>query len=101
MQPVFTHVPPNRPRSMMATLRPACASRMARNGPDWPVPITIASKDLLITPPSVHGRLYRQQGLRHVGMSENLHKFNFAPEETFPQYRSTLLRLPEGCSSSH
>jgi hypothetical protein len=44
MQPVLTHVPPKRPRSMMATRWPAAAIRTARNGPDCPVPMTIASK---------------------------------------------------------
>src|SRR3984885_4941869 len=44
MQPVLTHVPPKRPRSTMATRWPALAIRTARNGPDCPVPITIASK---------------------------------------------------------
>jgi len=43
MQPVLMQVPPNNPRSMMATLRPAFASRIARNGPDCPVPMMIAS----------------------------------------------------------
>jgi hypothetical protein len=44
MQPVLTHVPPNRPRSIMATRWPAATIRTARNGPDCPVPMTIASK---------------------------------------------------------
>ena len=47
MQPVLTQVPPTFPRSMMATLMPAPASRAAREGPAWPVPMTIASKDWL------------------------------------------------------
>ena len=47
MQPVLTQVPPTFPRSMMATFMPAPASRAARDGPAWPVPMTIASKDWL------------------------------------------------------
>src|SRR5262245_42786753 len=44
MQPVFTHVPPNRWRSMMATFMPAAARPRARLGPAWPVPMMMASK---------------------------------------------------------
>src|SRR5262249_51161650 len=44
MQPVLTQVPPKRCRSMMATRKPAPASRCASDGPAWPVPITMASK---------------------------------------------------------
>src|SRR5580700_6863607 len=44
MQPVLTHVPPKRPRSMMATRWPEAAIRTARYGPDCPVPMTITSK---------------------------------------------------------
>src|SRR5947209_19498160 len=43
MQPLLTQVPPNRLRSIIATLLPVSASRTARDGPAWPVPITIAS----------------------------------------------------------
>src|SRR6478672_5077168 len=43
MQPVLTQVPPNRLRSIIATLNPAPASRTASGGPACPVPITIAS----------------------------------------------------------
>ncbi len=43
MQPVLTQVPPTFPRSTMATFMPAPASRAAREGPAWPVPMTIAS----------------------------------------------------------
>src|SRR5580658_2672819 len=45
MQPVLTQVPPNSLRSMMATFMPAPAMRTARNGPAWPVPMMIASKE--------------------------------------------------------
>src|SRR5437763_4897349 len=43
MQPLLTQVPPNRLRSIIATFIPVSASRTARDGPAWPVPITIAS----------------------------------------------------------
>src|SRR5215472_7043109 len=43
MQPLLTQVPPNLLRSIIATFIPASASRTARDGPAWPVPITIAS----------------------------------------------------------
>src|SRR5881398_1921983 len=43
MQPLLTHVPPKRLRSIIATFIPVSASRTARDGPAWPVPITIAS----------------------------------------------------------
>src|SRR5215470_10969204 len=43
MQPLLTQVPPNRLRSIIATFIPVPASRTARDGPAWPVPITIAS----------------------------------------------------------
>jgi len=43
MQPVFTHVPPNRCRSTMATDIPALDKRLARGGLAWPVPMMIAS----------------------------------------------------------
>src|SRR5438067_9462163 len=43
MQPLLTQVPPNRLRSIIATFIPVSASRAARDGPAWPVPITIAS----------------------------------------------------------
>src|SRR5262245_59632098 len=48
VQPVFTHVPPNRPRSMTATVMPALVSRFARAGPAWPVPMIAASYELLM-----------------------------------------------------
>ncbi len=41
VQPVLMQVPPNAPRSMMATVRPAPANRLARDGPAWPLPMTI------------------------------------------------------------
>src|SRR5271167_3762427 len=44
MHPVFTHVPPNLWRSIIATVLPAPANRAAMDGPAWPVPIMIASK---------------------------------------------------------
>src|SRR5882724_5653555 len=44
MHPVFTQVPPNLWRSMMATVFPADENRAARDGPAWPVPMMIASK---------------------------------------------------------
>src|SRR5580698_8966383 len=44
MHPVFTHVPPNLWRSIMATDMPAAANRAAKDGPAWPVPMMIASK---------------------------------------------------------
>src|SRR5207248_3400855 len=43
VQPLFTQVPPNLPRSMMATRVPALARRSARAGPAWPVPMMMAS----------------------------------------------------------
>ena len=48
MQPVLTHVPPKDARSTIATFIPAADRRAAREGPAWPVPMTIASKGLLI-----------------------------------------------------
>jgi hypothetical protein len=45
MHPVFTQVPPKRPRSMIATFMPAAVSRPARGGPACPVPMMIASYD--------------------------------------------------------
>src|SRR6185369_515826 len=44
VHPVFTHVPPNLSRSIIATVMPAAANRSARDGPAWPVPMMIASK---------------------------------------------------------
>src|ERR1043166_6637673 len=49
MQPVFTHVPPNNLRSMIATFMPAPARRLARNGPACPVPMMIASNRFVMT----------------------------------------------------
>jgi hypothetical protein len=43
MQPTFTQVPPNNFRSMTATFIPAPASLPAKDGPDCPVPMIIAS----------------------------------------------------------
>jgi hypothetical protein len=43
MQPLLTQVPPNRLRSMIAVLRPACARRTASEGPACPVPMTMTS----------------------------------------------------------
>jgi hypothetical protein len=40
---VFTHVPPNSLRSMIATFRPAATNRRVKAGPDCPVPMMIAS----------------------------------------------------------
>src|SRR5213594_1032598 len=58
MQPLLTHVPPNRLRSIIATFIPVPASRTARDGPAWPVPITIASYLVAIgIPPLGFGRL--------------------------------------------
>src|SRR3954447_20965568 len=50
MHPVFTQVPPNLWRSIMATVLPALANRAARDGPAWPVPIMIASKCFIARP---------------------------------------------------
>src|ERR1700719_2447048 len=44
IHPVFTQVPPNLWRSIIATVIPAFANRAARDGPACPVPIMIASK---------------------------------------------------------
>jgi hypothetical protein len=41
---VFTQVPPNSLRSMIATFRPAATNRRAKAGPDCPLPMIIASK---------------------------------------------------------
>src|SRR5437868_1802397 len=44
-------VPPKKPRSITATLRPAAAKRRASEGPAWPVPITMASNsDMALIP---------------------------------------------------
>src|SRR5271165_2783442 len=48
VHPALTQVPPNSFRSIIATLRPALASRTAREGPAWPAPTTIASKVCLM-----------------------------------------------------
>ena len=44
MQPLLTQVPPKRLRSTIATRLPAAAKRWASAGPDWPVPMMMASK---------------------------------------------------------
>src|SRR5262245_32499059 len=55
MQPVLTQVPPNCLRSIIATFIPVSASRTARGGPAWPVPIMIASYLVAIgIPPLVY-----------------------------------------------
>ena len=43
MQPSLTQVPPRCSRSTSAVFRPAPASRAARKGPAWPLPMTMAS----------------------------------------------------------
>jgi hypothetical protein len=43
MQPLFTQVPPKRPRSTTATFIPARVNRFARAGPACPVPMIAAS----------------------------------------------------------
>src|SRR5271165_7029949 len=48
VHPVFTHVPPNLSRSMIATVLPAPANRAASDGPAWPVPMMIASKCFVV-----------------------------------------------------
>ena len=48
MQPVLTQVPPKRLRSMIATRLPAAANRWASAGPDWPVPMMMASYRLVV-----------------------------------------------------
>src|SRR5579872_5692601 len=48
MHPVFTHVPPNLWRSIIATLLPALPKRPARDGPACPVPMMIASKCFVV-----------------------------------------------------
>src|SRR5580692_12460936 len=48
MHPVFTQVPPNLCRSLIATVFPAPANRAARDGPAWPVPMMIASKCFVV-----------------------------------------------------
>jgi predicted alpha/beta-hydrolase family hydrolase len=52
MQPVFTHVPPKRFRSTIATFIPAPVRRFASGGPAWPVPMMIASNGMLIVSPN-------------------------------------------------
>src|SRR6516165_6815075 len=46
MHPVLTQVPPNSLRSMTATFFPTAARRRAKEGPAWPVPMTMASKGM-------------------------------------------------------
>src|SRR5207237_2257222 len=53
MQPLLTQVPPNHLRSIIATFLPVSASRTARDGPAWPVPITIASYLVVIGIPAL------------------------------------------------
>ena len=48
MQPLLTQVPPKRLRSTIATLRPSRVSRPASEGPDWPVPMMMASYRVVI-----------------------------------------------------
>jgi len=43
MQPLLTHVPPNKWRSIIATFSPASTKRAASEGPACPAPITIES----------------------------------------------------------
>src|SRR5215467_7845861 len=47
MQPVFTQVPPNLSRSMMATVLPAAENRAASEGPAWPVPMMMAANGFM------------------------------------------------------
>src|SRR5437016_5067732 len=49
MQPVLTQVPPNSFRSMMATFMPAFDKRPASGGPACPVPMMIASNEVVIS----------------------------------------------------
>src|SRR5450432_4212164 len=51
MQHVLTQVPPNSLRSMIATFFPVPARRRAKEGPACPVPIMIASYEVLMAPP--------------------------------------------------
>src|SRR5665213_785450 len=46
MQPLLTQVPPIWARSTSSVFLPAPARRAASGGPDWPPPITMASKEL-------------------------------------------------------
>src|SRR5208282_3258856 len=48
VHPVFTHVPPNRLRSTIATFIPASLKRPARGAPACPVPTMIASYAFII-----------------------------------------------------
>jgi hypothetical protein len=51
VQPVLTQVPPNKCRSIMATVIPAAVSRPVSEGPAWPAPMTIASKFFITRAP--------------------------------------------------
>ena len=51
MQPSLTQVPPRCSRSISAVFMPALARRTARNGPAWPVPMTMASNDVVMGSP--------------------------------------------------
>ena len=55
MQPSLTQVPPRCSRSISAVFMPALARRTARNGPAWPLPITIASYEVVMVSPLVRG----------------------------------------------
>src|SRR5882672_11319037 len=60
MQPVFTQVPPNRCRSISATVMPAAVSRPASDGPAWPAPTMMASNRF-----TTRGRLWTRPLPRH------------------------------------
>src|SRR5258705_11752063 len=76
MQPVFTQVPPNSLRSMIATFLPAAARRRANGGPACPVPMRIASNEVGIT-------LILAQ-LLDVTVVVAFHFDNVIPAEFFP-----------------
>ena len=48
--PVFTQVPPNRCRSISATVMPAAVRRPASGGPAWPAPTMMASNRFMKEP---------------------------------------------------
>src|SRR3954469_25503828 len=50
MQPSLTQEPPKCSRSIRAVRKPARASRTARNGPAWPLPMTIAWYESMVSP---------------------------------------------------
>src|ERR1700733_1808683 len=79
MQPVFTQVPPNWPRSMKATVSPAAVSRLASEGPACPAPMMIVSNCRAIAALPFFTGEYASRGDRRRA----------SIDDCFPGYRAT------------